>query len=471
MAAAQEHPHDRVAGISEGALRPMPAVIAPGHTFESVTDKISSIVLTKRTPIGWFVSFALAFAILMLFNVTVGHLLLTGIGIWGNNIPVGWAFDIINFVWWIGIGHAGTLISAILLLFRQQWRTSINRFAEAMTLFAVACAAMFPVLHTGRPWLAIYWLFPYPNTMDLWPQFRSPLIWDVFAVSTYFTVSLLFWFTGLVPDMATLRDRAHSRAGRVIFGMLALGWRGSAKHWQRYEMAYLLLAGISTPLVLSVHSVVSFDFAVSVLPGWHATIFPPYFVAGAIYSGFAMVMTLAVPLRKFYGLEDFITMRHIHNMTKVMLVTGMIVAYGYVNEAFFAWFSGNPYEGYMMQNRMSGPYAVLYWSLIAINALMIQLFWFRKVRDNIALLFVLSLLVNVGMWLERFIIIVTSLHRDFLPSSWDMYEPTRWDFAMFAGTIGLFLALFFLFIRFLPVIAIFEMRTMVPQAKLQPEHR
>jgi molybdopterin-containing oxidoreductase family membrane subunit len=356
-------------------------------------------------------------------------------------------------------------------LFRQQWRTSINRFAEAMTLFAVACAAMFPLLHTGRPWLAVYWLFPYPNTMNLWPQFRSPLIWDVFAVTTYFTVSLLFWFTGLVPDMATFRDRAQSKAGRTIFGMLALGWRGSARHWQRYEMAYLLLAGISTPLVLSVHSIVSFDFAVSVLPGWHATIFPPYFVAGAIYSGFAMVMTLAIPLRKFYGLEDFITMRHIHNMTKVMLVTGMIVAYGYANEAFFAWYSADLYEGYMMYNRMTGPYAGMYWSLIGINAVMIQLFWFRKVRDNIALLFVLSLFVNVGMWLERFIIIVTSLHRDFLPSSWDMYAPTRWDFAMLSGTIGLFLSLFFLFIRFLPAVAIFEMRTIVPQAKLQSERR
>jgi molybdopterin-containing oxidoreductase family membrane subunit len=395
---------------------------------------------------------------------------MTGIGIWGNNVPVGWAFDIINFVWWIGIGHAGTLISAILLLFRQQWRTSINRFAEAMTLFAVACAAMFPLLHTGRPWLAAYWLFPYPNTMDLWPQFRSPLIWDVFAVSTYGTVSALFWFTGLVPDMATLRDRAQSPAARRIFGVLALGWRGSARHWHRYEMAYLLLAGISTPLVLSVHSVVSYDFAVAVLPGWHATIFPPYFVAGAIYSGFAMVMTLAIPLRKFYHMEDFITMRHIHNMTKVMLVTGMIVAYGYANEAFFAWYAGNPYESFMMSNRMMGPYAFFYWSLIAINAVMIQLFWFRSVRDNIPLLFVLSLLVNVGMWLERFIIIVTSLHRDFLPSSWDMYTPTRWDFAMFAGTIGLFLSLFFLFIRFLPAIAMFEMRTIVPEAKLKMEH-
>ena len=447
-----------------------PPVIAPGHTFNSVTNTISAVVLTKRTPIGWFFGFAVAFALLMLLNFTIGKLLLTGIGIWGNNVPVGWAFDIINFVWWIGIGHAGTLISAILLLFRQQWRTSINRFAEAMTLFAVACAAMFPLLHTGRPWLAIYWLFPYPNTMGLWPQFRSPLIWDVFAVSTYGTVSALFWFTGLVPDLATLRDKSTSKVGRVIFGMFALGWRGSARHWQRYETAYLLLAGISTPLVLSVHSVVSFDFAVSVLPGWHATIFPPYFVAGAIYSGFAMVMTLAIPLRKFYGLEDFITMRHIHNMTKVMLATGMIVAYGYANEAFFAWYSSNPYEAYMMLNRMTGPYAFFYWSLIAINAAMIQLFWFRKVRDNVALLFVLSLVVNVGMWLERFIIIVTSLHRDFLPSSWDMYYPTRWDFAMFAGTIGLFFSLFFLFVRFLPAIAIFEMRTIVPEAKLKEHH-
>jgi molybdopterin-containing oxidoreductase family membrane subunit len=451
--------------------RVAPDVIAPGHNFETVTDKISGIILTKRTPVGWFIGFAIAFVFLMVFNVAVGNLLLTGVGIWGNNVPVGWAFDIINFVWWIGIGHAGTLISAILLLFRQQWRTSINRFAEAMTLFAVACAAMFPLLHTGRPWLAAYWLLPYPNTMGLWPQFHSPLIWDVFAVSTYFTVSLLFWFTGLVPDLATLRDRAQARAAKVIFGVLALGWRGSVRHWHNYETAYLLLAGISTPLVLSVHSVVSFDFAVSVLPGWHATIFPPYFVAGAIYSGFAMVMTLAVPLRKFYGLEDFITMRHIHNMTKVMLVTGMIVAYGYGQEAFFAWYSANPYEGYMMYNRMTGPYAPAYWSLIAINAAMIQLFWFRRVRENVLLLFILSLFVNVGMWLERFIIIVTSLHRDFLPSSWDMYQPTQWDFAMFTGTIGLFLSLFFLFIRFLPAIAIFEMRTIVPDAKLQPEHR
>ena len=429
------------------------------------------MVLTKRTPVGWFLGFFIAFSFLMLMNATIGYLLLTGIGIFGNNVPVGWAFPIINFVWWIGIGHAGTLISAILLLFRQQWRTSINRFAEAMTIFAVACAALFPLIHTGRPWLAVYWLFPYPNTMDLWPQFRSPLIWDVFAVLTYFTVSLLFWYTGLVPDLATMRDRAKTRFAKVTYGILSLGWRGSARHWQRYEMAYLLLAGISTPLVLSVHSIVSFDFAVSVIPGWHTTIFPPYFVAGAIYSGFAMVMTLAIPMRKFYGLEDFITMRHIHNMTKIMLVTGMIVAYGYANEAFFAWYSASPYEGYMMVNRMSGPYAVFYWSLIAINAVMIQLFWFRKVRENIALLFVLSVLVNVGMWLERFIIIVTSLSRDFLPSSWDLFTPTWWDFALFSGTIGLFLSLFFLFVRLLPAIAMFEVRTIVPEAKLQPEHQ
>jgi Ni/Fe-hydrogenase subunit HybB-like protein len=471
MSEPLEHPHERVADA--GGVRPgrTPPVIHPGHTFESVTDKVSAIVLTRRTGLGWLIGFLISFLLLNMLLVTIGHLVLTGIGIWGNNVPVGWAFDIINFVWWIGIGHAGTLISAILLLFRQQWRTSINRFAEAMTLFAVACALLFPLFHTGRPWLAAYWLLPYPNTMGVWPQFRSPLMWDVFAVSTYGTVSALFWFVGLVPDLATLRDRSESRVGRVIYGALSLGWRGSARHWHRYETAYLLLAGLSTPLVLSVHTVVSFDFAVAQLPGWHATIFPPYFVAGAIYSGFAMVMTLAIPLRKFYGLEDFITMRHIHNMTKVMLVTGMMVAYGYMNEAFFAWYSGNIYEGYMMLNRMGGPYAPFYWTLIAINAVMIQLFWFRPVRDNVGLLFVLSLLVNVGMWLERFIIIVTSLHRDFLPSSWDMYVPTRWDFSMFFGTIGLFLTLLFLFIRFLPMISIFEMRTLVPEAKVDEDLR
>src|SRR3954465_15318368 len=388
MAQPNEHPHHRVAtaAAADPALAELlgrtPAVIAPGHTFESVTDSISHMVLSKRTPIGWFFGFAIAFALLMLLNVTIAKLLLTGIGIWGNNIPVGWAFDIINFVWWIGIGHAGTLISAILLLFRQQWRTSINRFAEAMTLFAVACAAMFPLLHTGRPWLAAYWLLPYPNTMGVWPQFRSPLIWDVFAVSTYGTVSALFWFTGLIPDLATMRDRAKSKAGQFIYGALAMGWRGSARHWQIYETAYLILAGLSTPLVLSVPTVVSFDFAVSLVPGWHTTIFPPYFVAGAIYSGFAMVLTLAIPIRRIYGLQDFITLRHLENMPKVLLATGLMVAYGYLMEAFTAWYSGNTYERYLAVQRLAGPYAPWYWLLLTCNIALPQLLWFKRVRTS-----------------------------------------------------------------------------------------
>jgi molybdopterin-containing oxidoreductase family membrane subunit len=401
--------------------------------------------------------------------LTITNLVFTGIGIWGNNAPVGWAFDIINFVWWIGIGHAGTLISAILLLLRQEWRTSINRFAEAMTLFAVACAGLFPLLHTGRPWLA-YWLFPYPNTMGIQPQFRSPLMWDVFAVSTYATVSALFWFIGLIPDFATLRDRAKSRGWAKLYGLLAMGWRGSARHWLRYEAAYLLLAGLATPLVLSVHTIVSFDFAVSQVPGWHATIFPPYFVAGAIYAGFAMVLTLTIPLRKWYGLEDFITMRHIHNMAKVMLATGLIVAYGYAMEAFFGWYSANEYEEYMIWNRMTGPYAYFYWALILCNVIVPQFLWSKKIRSNLLVLFLISIVVSIGMWLERFVIIVTSLHRDFLPSSWGMYSPTMWDWTMFIGTIGLFFSLLFLFIRFLPIISIFEMRTILPQAEVEEEH-
>ena len=444
----------------------VPPVIRPGHTFATVTDKISTIALTRKTPLGWFVGFGLSFAIVMVLLYTIGYLVVKGVGIWGINITVGWGFDILNFVWWIGIGHAGTLISAILLLLRQQWRTSINRFAEAMTLFAVACAGLYPLLHTGRPWLA-YWLLPYPNTMQVWPQFRSPLIWDVFAVSTYATVSLLFWFVGLIPDLATLRDRSRRRAGQIIYGMLAMGWRGSARHWHRYETAYLLLAGLATPLVVSVHTVVSFDFAIGIIPGWHATIFPPYFVAGAIYSGFAMVMTLAIPLRKFYGLEDFITDRHLRNMAKVMLATGLIVAYGYMMEAFTAWYSGNQYERFMLANRMKGPYAVMYWSLILCNVALPQLLWAKRVRHKVWMLFVISIVVNIGMWLERYVIIVTSLHRDFLPSSWGMYTGTIWDWSMYVGTIGLFLALLFLFIRFLPMISIFEMRTILPQAEVK----
>src|SRR3954454_15823670 len=445
-----------------------PIVIAPGHTFSSVTDKISSIVLTQRTPIGYYLALVTAAALAALLLISLSYLVVKGIGIWGNNIPVGWAFDITNFVWWIGIGHAGTLISAILLLLKQTWRTSINRFAEAMTLFAVACAGIFPVFHTGRPWLA-YWLLPYPNTMNIWPQFRSPLIWDVFAVSTYATVSLLFWFVGLIPDLATLRDRSQSRSGRMIYGMLAMGWRGSAHHWHRYETAYLLLAGLATPLVVSVHTVVSFDFAGGIVPGWHTTIFPPYFVAGAIYSGFAMVLTLAIPIRAVYKLEDFITMRHLQNMAKVMLVTGLIVAYGYITEAFIAWYSGDKYEGFVPMNRMFGPYAVYYWALIVCNIIIPQLLWFKRVRLNVPLLFIISLIVNVGMWLERFVIVVTSLHRDFLPSSWGNYAPTFWDWSTFVGTIGLFLALLFLFLRFLPMISIAEMRTILPEAKVGDE--
>jgi Ni/Fe-hydrogenase subunit HybB-like protein len=447
----------RASDISAGA-----PVLEPGYTVGSVSDKISSIVLGQRRRRGWFVGFAISFALLMMLMYAVTYLFVVGVGIWGINIPIGWGFAIVNFVWWIGIGHAGTLISAILLLLRQKWRTSINRFAEAMTLFAVACAGMFPLLHMGRPWLA-YWLFPYPNTMGTWPQFRSPLVWDVFAVSTYATVSLLFWFVGLIPDLATLRDRAKSRVKQVIYGILAMGWRGSAVHWHRYETASLLLAGLATPLVVSVHTVVSFDFAAAIVPGWHTTIFPPYFVAGAIYSGFAMVMTLAIPIRKYYHLEDFITMRHLENMAKVMLATGLIVAYGYMMETFMAFYSADTFERYAFLNRFSGPYWPAYWSLILCNILIPQIMWFRKVRSSVPALFVISLIVNVGMWLERFVIVVTSLHRDFLPSSWGMYYPTRWDYMTFVGTIGLFLTLLYLFIRYLPVISISEMRTLVEE--------
>ncbi|HEY6553405.1 MAG TPA: NrfD/PsrC family molybdoenzyme membrane anchor subunit [Vicinamibacteria bacterium] len=446
-------------------------LIAPGHTFGSLTDQISQIVLQRKTPRGWWLGFAAGFALLQLLLISIVYLLFVGIGVWGVTIPIGWGFDIINFVWWIGIGHAGTLISAILLLLRQEWRTSINRFAEAMTLFAVACAAFYPIFHTGRPWVAVYWLMPYPNTMGLWPNFRSPLIWDVFAVTTYATVSAMFWFVGLIPDLATLRDRAQSKPWKIIYGMGAMGWRGSARHWSNYETAYLLLAGLATPLVVSVHTVVSFDFATGIVPGWHATIFPPYFVAGAIYAGFAMVLTLAIPLRRFYKLEDFITMKHLENMAKVMLATGLIVAYGYMMEAFFAWYSANQYESFMMKNRMFGPYWWAYWALILCNVVAPNLLWVKNLRTNVAFLFCISLVVSVGMWLERFVIIVTSLHRDYLPSSWGLYAGTRFDWAAFVGTIGLFITLLFLFVRFLPAISIFEMRTILPAAEMPEEKK
>jgi Ni/Fe-hydrogenase subunit HybB-like protein len=439
-------------------------ILGPGHTLATVTDKISSIVLTRGTTKGWMLGFGAAFTLLMLFNVAVAYLLVKGVGIWGINIPIGWAFAITNFVWWIGIGHAGTLISAILLLLHQKWRTSINRFAEAMTLFAVACAGMFPLLHMGRPWLFFY-MMPYPNPMWMWPQFRSPLVWDVFAVSTYATVSLLFWFVGLIPDLATLRDRARNRASQIVYGVLAMGWRGSAVHWSRYETASLLLAGLATPLVVSVHTVVSFDFSIALVPGWHSTIFPPYFVAGAIYSGFAMVLTLAIPIRKYYKLEDLITMRHLELMGKVMLATGLIVAYGYMMETFIAFYSGNSFDRYMIMNRMAGPYKYVYWLLIACNIVIPQSLWSKRVRRSVLGLFIISLVVNVGMWLERFVIIVVSLHREYVPSKWDMYYPTRWDWATYAGTIGLFLTLFYLFLRFVPMISIVEVRSLVHETE------
>jgi len=435
-------------------------VIEPGHTFGSITDKISSIVLTGRTPRFWYVGFGLSFVLVLVLFFCIAALITIGVGLFGIMIPVAWGFDIVNFVWWIGIGHAGTLISAILLLLRQKWRQSINRFAEAMTLFAVACAGLFPLLHLGRPWFA-YWLFPYPSTMGIQPQFRSPLVWDVFAVSTYFTVSLLFWFLGLIPDLATLRDRARGRIPRFIYGILAMGWRGSARHWHHYESAYLLLAGLATPLVVSVHTVVSFDFAVALEPGWHSTIFPPYFVAGAIYSGFAMVLTIAIPLRKLYGLEDFITLRHLKNMGMVMLATGMIVAYGYLMETFMAWYSGDIFEKYMMMNRVFGPYGWMYWLLIIFNILVPQALWLRRCQTNVIVLFVIAVSVNIGMWLERYVIVVVSLHRDFMPSAWGMYSATIFDYGVFIGSIGLFLSLLFLFIRVLPMISIFEMRELV----------
>ncbi len=440
-------------------------VLAAGHNSASITDKISSIVFS-RMPLWFYGAMAVTFAGVLMLLGSLTKLVLTGIGIWGNNQPVGWGLDIINFVWWIGIGHAGTLISAILLLLKQEWRTSINRFAEAMTLFAVACAVIYPLFHTGRPWLAVYWLLPYPNTMGMWPNFRSPLIWDVFAVSTYGSVSLLFWYIGLIPDLATMRDKARKLWQQKIYGFLSLGWRNSARHWHNYESAYLLLAGLSTPLVLSVHSVVSFDFASGQTPGWHATIFPPYFVAGAVFAGFAMVLTLALPLRRAFGLEDFITTRHLDNMGRVMLVTGLIVGYGYVMELFTAWYSGNLFEMYMVKNRLFGPYSWIYYLLIATNIVAIQPLWIERFRRSPAALWTISMAVNFGMWFERFVIIPMSLHRDFLPSSWDMYYPTRWDYATFFGSIGLFLALMFLFVRLLPAIAMFEMKTLTPDARI-----
>lgn len=441
-------------------------LITGNQSFHSVTEKISGIVEAKVSPY-WYLAITISSLLALVFFGSIGYLVWQGIGIWGVNIPVGWGFAIINFVFWVGIGHAGTLISAILFLMRQRWRTSINRFAEAMTLFAITCALIFPGIHVGRIWVA-YWMFPVPNQMGMWPNFRSPLLWDVFAVSTYFTASLLFWYTGLIPDFATLRDRAKTKWKRLITGILALGWRGGNRQWKHYELAYLILAGISTPLVLSVHSVVSTDFAVSLVPGWHTTIFPPYFVAGAIFSGFAMVMTLGILARKIFGLEHFITVNHLDKMSKIMLVTGMMVGYAYMMEFFIAWYSGNEYELFTFLNRAFGPYAWAYWTMITCNVLVPQLFWFKKVRNSIGALFVISILINVGMWFERFVIVVTSLSRDFLPANWDYYRPTFWDIATFVGSFGLFLTLFLLFVRFVPIISMAEVKGVLPQA--DPHH-
>jgi Ni/Fe-hydrogenase subunit HybB-like protein len=437
-------------------------ILEPGHSYTSVTDEIIRLPMAspRHTPRGWFAGFAISFLIMMAFLFAVTVLFIKGVGIWGIKIPVGWGFAIINLVWWIGIGHAGTLISAILLLLRQEWRTSINRFAEAMTLFAVANAALFPILHLGRPWL-FFWLMPYPNSMHLWPQFRSPLVWDVFAITSYALVSILFWFMGLVPDLASMRDRATNKWARWIYAIASFGWRGSGRHWHHYQSLYFLMAALATPLVISVHSIISMDFAYGVVPGWHSTIFPPYFVAGAVFSGFAMVLTLMIPLRSFMNLKDFITDRHLDNMAKVMLAMGLIVAYGYMMEAFTAFYSGDVFERFNTLDRFYGFYAPAYWGTILANVLIPQLLWFRSVRRNPIFLFIIVMVINVGMWLERFIIVVQSLSKDFLPSSWGIYLPTVWDILTFAGTIGLFLVLIFLFLRVLPAISIFEMRELV----------
>jgi molybdopterin-containing oxidoreductase family membrane subunit len=434
--------------------------------FASITESVCSIA-ERKTTLQWKIGFAMSLSLLGLLGAGIAYLFSTGVGVWGNNQPVGWAFDIVNFVFWVGIGHAGTLISAVLFLFRQNWRTSINRFAEAMTIFAVICAAMFPGIHVGRAWLA-YWLFPIPNQMAMWPNFRSPLLWDVFAVSTYASVSFLFWYVGMVPDLATLRDRAKSKIGQFLYGLFALGWTGSNRHWHRFERAYLLLSALCTPLVLSVHSVVSFDFATSQLPGWHTTIFPPYFVAGAIYGGFAMVLNLAIPAREFFGLKEIITIRHIDNMAKILLATGMIVSYAYATEFFTAWYSGVMYERFAFINRAFGPYGWSFWIMFSCNVIAPQFMWIKKLRTNLWVVFFVALAANIGMWFERFVIIVTSLTRDFLPSSWWAYKPTIVDLGMLAGSFGLFFTLFMLFCRFLPVVAMAEVKGVMPQAKSHP---
>ncbi len=443
-----------------------PLVLGQDASFPAVTDRVAKIV-EQKTPNTWLLFLALAVSVALILAGSLAKLVWEGLGLWGLNNGVFWAWDITGFVFWIGIGHAGTLISAILFLLRQKWRTSINRAAEAMTIFAVLAALIYPTFHVGRVWL-LYWVFPIPNQMSMWPNFKSPLLWDVFAVSTYATVSVLFWFVGLVPDFATLRDRAKTKTRAIIYGILSLGWRGSHRHWLTYEKAYLIFAGLSTPLVLSVHTIVSFDFATSILPGWHTTIFPPYFVAGAVFSGFAMVVTLMVICRKAFGLENLLTIRHLENMNKIILATGSMVGYAYGMEFFIAWYSGNEFERFAFINRAFGPYAWAYWTMISCNVIAPQLFWFKKFRQSIPVMFAVGIFVNIGMWFERFVIIVTSLHRDYLPSSWSYFRPSIWDISLFIGTFGLFFTLFLLFVRYFPVIAIAEVKTVMPEA--DPHH-
>lgn len=440
-------------------------LVLGGLDYAGVTDTVSAIREAESSPKVWWLAFGIAFTLLLMLGACIFHLLMKGVGVWGNNNPAYWGWPIVNFVFWVGIGHAGTLISAILFLFRQNWRTSINRAAEAMTIFAVICAGMFPGIHIGRVWV-FYWLFPVPTEhLAMWPNFRSPLLWDVFAVSTYFTVSLLFWYMGLVPDIATYRDRAKTRLSKMLYGIFSLGWTGSARHWHRYEMAYTILAALATPLVLSVHTIVSFDFAVSQLPGWHTTIFPPYFVAGAIFSGFAMVVTLLVPARKIYGLQNLITIRHLENMNKIIMATGLMVGTAYGIEFFISWYSGVPWERYAFYNRAFGNYWWAYWIMVSCNVFIPQLFWFKFFRQNTIAMVIICIFVNIGMWFERFVITVTSLCRDFLPSSWAYFRPTEIDIMMLIGSFGLFFTLFLLFCRFLPVIAISEVKNVIPHAE------
>ncbi len=459
MSSLNKHPERDAAAVE--AVGAEELLVSGGHTFSTLTDKVSGIV-EQQAPPKWYLLFAMAVSGAMVLLGAIGWLVWEGTGVWGLNNPVGWGWAIVNFVFWVGIGHAGTLISAILFLLRQQWRTAINRFAEAMTIFAVICALVFPGIHVGRIWLA-YYMFPIPNQMLIWPNFRSPLLWDIFAVGTYFTVSTLFWYVGLIPDLATLRDRATNLRKKVL-GFFAMGWRGGNRQWQHYEKAYLMLAGLATPLVLSVHSVVATDFATSMVPGWHTTIFPPYFVAGAVFSGFGMVMTLAIIARKIYGLEDIITINHLEKMNKIILVTGSMVGYAYMTEFFIAWYSGNEFEFFAFINRAFGPYAWAYWIMFTCNVITPQLFWFKKIRRSIPIMFVASIFVNIGMWFERFVITVTSLSRDYLPSSWDYYSPSIWDMLTFIGSFGLFFTFFLLFLRFLPMVALSEVKGVLPEA-------